>query len=73
MDVPVVNHKCKRVVTLEMSCPWVNNRKRKDEEKTLKYEPFRWELRQQLPGYEVKQYNIIMDALGGGHGSWLSR
>ena len=34
-----VNHKCKRVVTLEMSCPWVNNRKRKDKEKTLKYGP----------------------------------
>ncbi|PFX31275.1 hypothetical protein AWC38_SpisGene3923 [Stylophora pistillata] len=48
-----------------MSCPWVNNRTRKDEEKTLKYGPLRWELRQQFPGYEVKQYHIIMDALGG--------
>ncbi|PFX17604.1 RNA-directed DNA polymerase from mobile element jockey [Stylophora pistillata] len=65
VDARIVNHMCKRVVTLEMSCPLVNNRTRKDEEKTLKYEPLRWELRQQFPGYEVKQYNIIMDALGG--------
>ena len=64
VDARIVNHKCKRVVTLEMSYPWANNRKRKDEEKTLKYGPLRWELRQQFPGYEEKQYNIIMDALG---------
>ena len=65
MDARIVNHKCKRVVTLEMSCPWVNNRKRKDEKKALKYRPLRWELKQQLPDYEMKQYNIIIDALGG--------
>ena len=52
VDARIVNHKCKRVVTLEMSYPWVNNRKRKEEEKTLKYGPLRWELRQQFPGYE---------------------
>ncbi|PFX19648.1 hypothetical protein AWC38_SpisGene15931 [Stylophora pistillata] len=46
VDARIVNHMCKRVVTLEMSCPWVNNRTRKDEEKTLKYGPLRWELRQ---------------------------
>ncbi|PFX20993.1 hypothetical protein AWC38_SpisGene14545 [Stylophora pistillata] len=65
VDARIVNHICKRVVTLEVSCPWVNNRTRKDEEKTLKYGPLRWELRQQFPDYEVKQYNIIMDALVG--------
>ncbi|PFX11880.1 hypothetical protein AWC38_SpisGene24251 [Stylophora pistillata] len=65
VDARIVNHMCKRVVTLEMSCPWVNTQTRKDEEKTLKYGPLRWELRQQFPGYEVKQYNIIMDALEG--------
>ena len=27
--------------------------------------PLRWELRQQFPGYEVQQYNIIVDTLGG--------
>ncbi|PFX17853.1 hypothetical protein AWC38_SpisGene17793 [Stylophora pistillata] len=65
VDARIVNHMRKRVVTLEMSCRWVNNRTRKDEEKTLRYGPLRWELRQQFPGYEVKQYNIVMDALGG--------
>ena len=47
-DARIVNHKTKRVITLEMSCPWVKNRDRKSEEKTL-----RWELKQQFPGYEV--------------------
>ena len=28
VDVHIVNHKCKRVVTREMSCLWVNNRKK---------------------------------------------
>ncbi|PFX12487.1 hypothetical protein AWC38_SpisGene23551 [Stylophora pistillata] len=65
VDACIVNHMCKRVVTLEMSCPWVNHRTRKDEENTLKYGPLRWELGQQFPCYEVKQCNIIMGALGG--------
>ena len=48
-----------------MSCPWINNREKKDEEKTLKYGPLRWELKQQFPGYRVEQYNVIIDVLGG--------
>ena len=72
VDARIVDHERKRVVTLEMSCLWINNRQRKDDEKTLKYGPLRWELRQQFPGYEFKQYNIIMDVLGGG-GGWWSR
>ncbi|PFX28232.1 hypothetical protein AWC38_SpisGene7061 [Stylophora pistillata] len=72
VDARIVNHMCKRVVTLEMSCPWVNNRTRKDEEKTPKYGPLRWELRKMFPGYEVKQYNILMVPSGRGHGSWMS-
>ncbi|PFX33306.1 hypothetical protein AWC38_SpisGene1770 [Stylophora pistillata] len=55
VDARIVNHMCKRVVMQEMSCPWaINNRTRKDEEKTLKYGPLRWKRRQQFPGYEVK-------------------
>ena len=34
-------------------------------EKTLKYGPMRWELKQQFKGYEVEQHNIIIDVLGG--------
>lgn len=53
---------CERVL---ISFPWVNNRKRKDEEETLKYGPLLWELGQRFLGYEVKQYNIVMDTHGG--------
>jgi len=65
VDARIVNHKSKQVTTLEMNCPWVNNREKKSEEKTFKYGPLRWELKQQFPGYEVQQHNIIKDALGG--------
>ena len=54
----------KRVAVIEMSCPWMDNRAIKDAEKTAKYGPLRWELKQKYPGYEVKQFNII-DVLGG--------
>lgn len=49
----VVNHECKKViVTLEMSCPWVNNWKRKDEEKILSTDPFfgNWDNSSQATG-----------------------
>ena len=62
----IVNHKSKQVTTLEMSCPWVNNREEKSKEKTFKYGPLCWELKQQFSGYEVQQHNIIIDALGSG-------
>ena len=52
-------------MTIEMSCPWISNREKKSEEKTMKYGPLRWELKEQYKGYEVHQYNIIMDVLGG--------
>ena len=52
-------------MAVEMSCQWINNREKKDDEKTLKYDPFSWELKQQFPGYRVEQYNVIIDVLGG--------
>ena len=60
-----MNHKSKEVVVLEMSCPWIYNRGKKDKEKSVKYGPLRWELQERYPGYTVQQYNIIMDVLGG--------
>ena len=36
----------KEVCTLEMSCPWIKSRAKKDEERTLKYGPTMWELKQ---------------------------
>ena len=50
---------------MEMSCPWMDNRLKKTEEKTVKYGPLRWEMAQQYPGYIVPQQNIIIDVLGG--------
>ena len=65
VDARVVNHESKKVMTIEMSCPWISNRQKKSEEKTMKYGPLRWELKEQYKGYDVHQYNIIMDVLGG--------
>ena len=65
VDARVVNHESKKVITIEMNCPWISNREKKSEEKTMKYSPLRWELKEQYKGYEVHQYNIIRDVLGG--------
>ena len=65
IDARIVAKERTRVVVIEMSCPWMDNRAIKDAEKTAKYGPLRWELKQQYPGYEVKQFNIIIEVLGG--------
>ena len=51
VDAHIINHKTKQVISSEMSCPWNGNREKKSEEKTLKYGPLRWELKQFYPGY----------------------
>ena len=48
-----------------MTCPWIENLKQKDEEKTRKYAPLRWEIKKQYPCYKITQINVIMDVLGG--------
>ena len=48
-----------------MSCPWVSNCDKKMSETTMKYAPLRWEMKQAYPGYEITQYNIIIEVLGG--------
>ena len=65
MDARIVNHQEKTVSTIKMSGPWVKNRSKKDEDKTLKYEPLQWELKAQYKGYKINQYNVIIDVLGG--------
>ena len=65
VDARVIDHKQKRIYAIEMSCPWIDNRKKKEVEKTTNYAPLRWELKQQSPTYTVKQFNIIIDVLGG--------
>ena len=34
-------------------------------EKTLKYGPMMWEVKQRYDGYRVEQYKVIIDVLGG--------
>ena len=65
IDCTVTDKKKKKVVLLEMSCPWVSNREIKCAEKTSKYAPLRYELRRRYLGYKIEQHNIIIDALGG--------
>ena len=48
VDARVVNHVSKKVMTIEMSCPWIGNREKKSEEKTMKYGPLRWELKRNI-------------------------
>ena len=45
IDCTVIDKKKKKVVLLEMSCPWVSNREINYAEKTSKYAPLRYELR----------------------------
>ena len=65
VDACIINHESKRAITQEMSCQWVTNPEKTKEEKTTKYGPRRWELKQKYQGYIVKQYSIIMVILGG--------
>ena len=48
VDARFIDHEKKKVLAVEMSCPWTENREKKQEEKTIKYGPLRWELKQQF-------------------------
>ena len=65
IDARLVSHERKEVCTIEMSCPWIESRAKKDGEKTLKYGPMMWELKQRYNGYRFEQHNVIIDVLGG--------
>ena len=64
VDTKIVDHQAKTVTTLEMSCPWIQNEEKKDEE-VLKYGPLRWERKLQFKEYRITQYSIIIYVLGG--------
>ena len=51
-----------------MSYPWIESRAKKDEEKTLKYGPMMWELKQRYNGYRVEQYKTPREV--GEEASW---
>ena len=65
MDAKFIDHEKRKVLAVEMSCPWTENREKKQEERTIKYGPLRWELKQHFPGYDIRQYNMIIDVLRG--------
>lgn len=59
IDVRIIEKETQTVKIIEMSCPWIENRKQKNQEKTTKYAPLRWELKQQHRGYTIKQYTSL--------------
>ena len=65
IEARLVSHERKDVCTIEMSCPWIESRTKKGEERTLKYGPMMWKLKQRYNGYGIEQYNVIIDVLGG--------
>ena len=65
IDAKIIDKEKKKVYLQEMSYPWITNREAKDAENTTKYAPLRFELKQQYPGYEIEQHNIVIDVMGG--------
>ena len=59
MDARFVDHSGMRLLRVEMRCPWLDNHKKKDFEKTEKYQPLWWELIKQYPDYKIVQLNVI--------------
>ena len=58
IDVRIIEKETQIVKIIEMSCRWIENRKQKNQEKTTKYAPLRWELKQQHRGYTImKQFS----------------
>ena len=55
IDVTVLDKVRKKVLLIEMTRPWVENREKKSTEKTSKYGPLRWELQMRYPGYSRYQ------------------
>ena len=66
IDATIVDKVSGTVALLEMSCSWIHrNREEMTDEKTAKYGPLRWELKQRFLKYKVTQCNIIINVLGG--------
>ena len=65
VDVRLIDKEKKEVLLMEMTCPWIGNRGKKETEKITKYAPLTWEMKDRCPGHVVKPINIIVDVLGG--------
>ena len=64
-DGKIINKVSKSILVLEMSVPWITNRKSKLEEKENKYRNIIQGLKVDNPGFTVKQVTFIIDCLGG--------
>ena len=56
-----------KIFLLEMTVPWIANRKEKLEFKEGKYTRIQQNLKFENPGYAVDQITLVMDVFGG-HG-----
>ena len=65
VDARIIDHKEKKVLLVEMSCPWIDSREKKEAEKMEKKGPLRFELIKRYQNYKIVQLNVIMDVLGG--------
>ena len=65
VDARIIDLKEKKVLLVEMSCPWIDTREKKEAEKMEKYGPLRFKLIKRYPNYKIVQLNVIMDVLGG--------
>ena len=65
VDPRIIHHLSKRVITLEISCPWVKNQEKKKEEIQTGMKVPNTEVLQRRTnnnqGYKVKHYNNITD------------
>ena len=64
-DGKIINRTTKNIFVLEMSIPWIENRKSKIKEKEEKYLNIVQNLKIDNPGYLVKQLTFIVDCMGG--------
>ena len=64
-DGKIINDETKNIFVLEMSIPWIKNRRSKLEEKERKYINIVQNLIVDNPGYTVKQATFIVDCMGG--------
>ena len=64
-DGKIIFKKEKKILILEMSIPWIENREIKIKEKEDKYKDIITKLKIENPGFIVEQATFIIDVLGG--------
>ena len=55
----------KKIFLLEMTVPWISNRRDKYEYKAKKYLNIQQNLKFEYPNYDVDQITVVMDVFGG--------